>query len=127
MSIKKECGNCGNKDKRGVCHIIFNCDKSKSEWKPKLTNSFDDICHPIVPEGSAKTSSHYQVGTKQPIEVMQDVMTREELIGFLRGNVIKYALRLGHKDEAKKEAGKVEQYAKWLRIVLSGGQIDPRL
>jgi len=126
MLIKKECSNCGNRDEHRGCTSLFDC-CGKSEWKPKLTNSFDDICHPIVPEGSAKTSSHYQVGTKQPIEVMQDVMTREELIGFLRGNVIKYALRLGHKDEAKKEAGKVEQYAKWLRIVLSGGQIDPRL
>lgn len=78
------------------------------------------------PEGSAKTSTHYQVGSKQPIEIMQEVMSPEEFQGFLRGNVIKYALRLGHKDKAVKEAAKIEQYAKWLREALEGKQIDPR-
>ena len=76
-----------------------------------------------VLEGSAKTSSHYQVGTKQPIEIMQEVMTPEEFQGFLRGNVIKYSLRLGHKDAAVKEAAKIEQYAKWLRTALEGNTI----
>lgn len=76
-------------------------------------------------EGSAKTSSHYQVGTKQPIEIMQEVMTQEEFQGFLRGNVIKYSLRLGHKDAAVKEAAKIEQYAKWLRMTLEGKTIKP--
>ena len=76
-------------------------------------------------EGSAKTSSHYQVGTKQPIEIMQEVMTPDEFRGFLRGNVIKYSLRLGHKDAAVKEAAKIEQYAKWLRMALEGKTIKP--
>lgn len=76
--------------------------------------------------GSAKTSTHYQVGSKQPIEIMQEVMSPEEFQGFCRGNVIKYALRLGHKDDPVKEAGKIEQYAKWLRMALEGKTIDPR-
>lgn len=76
--------------------------------------------------GSAATSKHYQVGSKQPIEIMQEVMSHEEFQGFLRGNVIKYALRLGHKDKAVKEAAKIEQYAKWLREALEGKTIDPR-
>jgi len=88
---------------------------------------FEDCFHPqVTPEGSAATAKHYQVGSKQPIEIMQEVMSPEEFQGFLRGNVIKYALRLGHKDDPVKEAGKIEQYAKWLRKALQGEKIDPR-
>ena len=76
-------------------------------------------------EGSAKTSTHYQVGSKQPIEIMQEIMTPEEFQGFCRGNVIKYSLRLGHKDAAVKEAAKIEQYSKWLRMSLEGKTIKP--
>lgn len=76
-------------------------------------------------EGSAKTSTHYQVGTKQPIEIMQEIMTPEEFQGFCRGNVIKYSLRLGHKDAPVKEVAKIEQYAKWLRMSLEGKTIKP--
>lgn len=82
--------------------------------------------HISNPEGSAKTSSHYQVASKQPIEIMQEVMSPEAFQGFCRGNVIKYTLRLGHKNEPLKEAAKIEQYAKWLRESLEGKQIDPR-
>ena len=48
---------------------------------------------------------HYK-SEHQPIEVMQANMTNDELIGFLRGNIIKYALRFGSKNGTKKEAAK---------------------
>jgi hypothetical protein len=77
-------------------------------------------------EGSAKSSAHYQVADIQPIEIIQMYLPKEQLIGFLRGNQIKYQLRYGHKDPTPKEAAKIEQYAKWLTIVESGGKINPR-
>lgn len=70
-------------------------------------------------------NKHY-VSEHQPIETMQSNMTHEELIGFLKGNIIKYACRCGKKDEPLKEAEKIKQYAEWLCIVLSGGTINPR-
>lgn len=70
-------------------------------------------------------NKHY-VSEHQPIETMQANMTHEELVGFLKGNIIKYACRCGKKDEPLKEAEKIKQYAEWLCIVLSGGTIDPR-
>lgn len=72
-----------------------------------------------------QANKHYAT-THQPIEVMQANMTHDELIGFLKGNIIKYACRCGRKDEPKKEAAKIKQYAEWLCIVLDGGTIDPR-
>ena len=41
------------------------------------------------------------------------------------GNVIKYALRLGHKDDAKSDAGKLAQYSKWLMQVENGEEVKP--
>lgn len=70
-------------------------------------------------------NKHY-VSDHQPIETMQSNMTHEEMIGFLKGNIIKYACRCGKKDEPLKEAEKIKQYAEWLCIVLSGGTINPR-
>ena len=70
-------------------------------------------------------NKHY-VSDHQPIETMQSNMTHDEMIGFLKGNIIKYACRCGKKDEPLKEAEKIKQYAEWLCIVLSGGTINPR-
>lgn len=70
-------------------------------------------------------SEHYET-THQPIEVMQANMTHEELVGFLKGNIIKYACRCGRKDDPKQEADKIYRYAGWLVDVLEGKTIDPR-
>lgn len=83
------------------------------------------IDKPTLAGGSAEAANHYQVGSKQPIEIMQEVMTPDEFRGYLRGNVIKYALRLGHKDEVSKEAQKIQQYAEWLVKALAGETINP--
>lgn len=68
---------------------------------------------------------HYQ-GEIQPIEVMQANMTNEEFIGFLRGNVIKYALRMGKKDAPLKETYKIIRYATWLAKAQLQEKINPR-
>lgn len=78
-----------------------------------------------VPKDNPHHDSHYQT-EHQPIEVMQANMTKEELIGFLKGNIIKYACRCGRKDDALKEADKIKRYAAWLVDVLQGKTIDPR-
>lgn len=80
----------------------------------------------IIQEGSALSSTHYQVGSKQPIEIMQETFPAEQFIGFLRGNVLKYTLRMGNKDASEKEAAKVVQYSKWLLQALKGETINPR-
>lgn len=68
---------------------------------------------------------HYK-SEHQPIEVMQANMTNDELIGFLKGNIIKYALRFGRKDDTQKEAAKIKRYAEWLVVAVNGETINPR-
>jgi hypothetical protein len=41
--------------------------------------------------------AHYKDMPMQPWAVMEVVLTPEEFRGFLKGNVIKYAMRAGHK------------------------------
>lgn len=77
--------------------------------------------------GTAADAAHYQTLTQQPIEIMQRLMTREQFLGFLHGNVVKYALRCGHKDDPVKDMEKARQYADWYVRAAKGETIDPRV
>ncbi len=70
--------------------------------------------------------NHYQ-GDVEPIELMQAQMTREAFMGFLRGNIIKYASRFGKKDNEStiKEAAKIRVYAEWLEVAAMGDVVNP--
>lgn len=68
--------------------------------------------------------NHYQ-GDVQPIELMQAQMTPEAFMGFLRGNIIKYACRAGKKDVLPKETTKILRYAEWLHKVSKGEKVNP--
>lgn len=61
--------------------------------------------------------SHYMDMPMQPWEVMESVLSHEEFVGFLRGNIIKYSLRAGRKEGATKDAEKARHYAQKLREV----------
>lgn len=62
--------------------------------------------------------THYKDMSVQPWAVMEAVLTREEFIGFLKGNVIKYAMRQGKKDNTD-DANKCHHYMKKLNEVMS--------
>lgn len=82
---------------------------------------------PSSDEGTKVMSpnQHYETAV-QPIEFMQANMAPEEFVGFLKGNIIKYAGRCGRKDAPLKEAKKIKQYAGWLVEALEGKTINPR-
>ena len=61
--------------------------------------------------------SHYKNMAIQPWDVMQAVLTPEEFQGYLKGNVLKYALRAGKKAGADDDADKAKHYAQKLREV----------
>lgn len=63
--------------------------------------------------------SHYKDMPVQPWEVMEAVLTREEFVGFLKGNVIKYSMRAGRKDGSD-DAGKARHYMQKLTETLHG-------
>jgi len=59
--------------------------------------------------------SHYKDMAVQPWAVMESVLTHEEFVGFLKGNIIKYAMRQGRKDSD--DAGKLRHYQQKLKEV----------
>ena len=74
-------------------------------------------------DGTAARATHYLACPIQPIDIIQFTLTKEELIGFLKGNIIKYSLRAGHKGDPEKDKAKALQYKKWLDTVLVGDLI----
>lgn len=71
------------------------------------------------------STAHYE-SEHQPIETMQENMSTLEFIGFLRGNIIKYACRMGKKGEALADAEKMQRYADWLVKTIRGEVVNPR-
>ena len=63
--------------------------------------------------------THYKQMPIEPWEVMDSVLTTEEFIGFLKGNVIKYSLRAGRKQDSD-DANKARHYMLKLREVQDG-------
>lgn len=65
---------------------------------------------------------HYKTMPMQPWDVIEAVLSREEFIGFLRGNVIKYAMRQGRKAGADDDAEKARHYREKLDEVMRDPQ-----
>jgi hypothetical protein len=66
---------------------------------------------------------HYKQMPMQPWTVMQMVLTDEEFIGYLKGNIIKYAMRAGHKPDSD-DGGKAEHYRqKLLEVIGTEGNL----
>lgn len=63
--------------------------------------------------------THYKSMPIQPWDVMEVVLTREEFIGFLKGNYIKYAMRAGNKGDPLEDANKALHYKQKLEEVLN--------
>lgn len=68
------------------------------------------------------TPEHYKHGI-EPIEVMKKNMSKEQYIGFLRGNVIKYILRYDHKDGEKDIVKAIDYAERLLNAVREGKEI----
>lgn len=65
-------------------------------------------------------ADHYKTMPMQPWEVMEAVLTPEEFRGFLKGNIVKYAMRAGKK-EGSDDAGKAQHYRQKLEEVMANG------
>lgn len=57
--------------------------------------------------------THYKEMAVQPWTIMQQILTEEEFIGYLKGNIIKYGMRQGRKDSP--DAEKCQHYIQKLK------------
>jgi len=59
--------------------------------------------------------THYKDMAVQPWTVMQAILTPEEFLGFIKGNIIKYGMRQGRK--ASDDANKCMHYMTKLKEI----------
>ena len=62
--------------------------------------------------------AHYTHGGIETIDFIQAKLTPEEFRGYLKGNILKYGSRIGHKENDMQDAGKLAWYTNKLRTVL---------
>lgn len=67
--------------------------------------------------------THYKDMAVPPWTVMQATMTHAEFVGFLKGNIYKYALRAGKKEGSADDAAKCRHYMQKLAEVLAGENV----
>lgn len=91
---------------------------SEEEWHNKNRNN---------DSGKPEDQAHYQ-GLIQPIEIMRDLLSPEEFIGFCKGNMIKYAYRAGRKEGESgiKDKEKYEAYRGFLEAYSAGEPLLPK-
>ena len=53
---------------------------------------------------------HYLQGKRETIEVIQDYMTKDEFVGYLKGNIIKYVGRFKFKGKPLEDLKKSQWY-----------------
>lgn len=102
---------------------------AKSDKKPKELQPLPDIVVCKPDDGKYHDAHYANMAGLEPIELMQLVMSREEFIGFLKGNIIKYTMRAGHKqgEAAEKDIAKAKRYKQWLMEMLYIEKIiDPK-
>lgn len=65
-------------------------------------------------------AKHHHVGGIESIDVMEAKMTRDQFLGYLLGNVLKYALRANFKNQWKADIRKLSIYAGRLNDEVNG-------
>lgn len=67
---------------------------------------------------------HYRAKSIEPIDSIRSWLGDVAFVQYCRGQVIRYASRLGDKDESVKEARKLEVYARWMRETLESKELS---
>ena len=62
-------------------------------------------------------NKHYKDCLIEPFYLMVNVLTVEEFIGFIKGNIIKYAMRAPFKGDSEKDIDKYVYYSSLLHNV----------
>ena len=101
------CPKCESKLIHGECSV---CEYTADTVLPEpQDNLFDPVTRP----------THYNSGSIECIEAMRASMTKEQFIGYCKGNAFKYNWRMGMKNKSTEDIDKSLQYTQWLLNVLN--------
>jgi len=92
--------------------------KTASKWKKE-----DERLNPKENKTMSqdKKSNYYDTGNIETIEIIKAKLTHEQYIGYLLGNVIKYACRLNFKGSKTRDVEKLANYSKWVESEINNG------
>jgi len=62
---------------------------------------------------NVRSPKHYTQGLIETIDFIEDKLTREEFVGYIKGNVLKYISRANHKN-GEEDLQKAEWYLHFL-------------
>jgi hypothetical protein len=85
--------------------------------RPDTLHTLKPVAKPVV--DMVNHPPHNTLGGIETIDFIAAKLTKEEFLGYLKGNVLKYGSRIGNKGAAILDAGKLSWYAKKLQSVLS--------
>lgn len=86
----------------------------KGDYISVVDNNITDVI--FNDDIETKNNSQYRTLDIEPWDIMQADFTREEFIGFLKGNIVKYCLR--KKGSDLQDFEKIEHYVRKLQEVL---------
>ena len=87
-----------------------------NEWNPPKIPETPVVM--VVQPDPVNHPAHYTHGGIETIDFIQAKLTPEEFRGYLKGNILKYGSRIGHKENDMQDAGKLAWYTNKLRIAL---------
>lgn len=67
-------------------------------------------------------NKHYKDCIIEPFYLMLSVLSIEEFKGFLKGNIIKYAMRAPFKGQSEKDIEKYQYYKRLLDTIITYGE-----
>ena len=96
-----------------------------SEWldmkEYEFNADYDTITIDVEPRDNVNNPAHYGQGRIEAIEYIEDFMTKEEFIGYLRGNIAKYLHRWRYKN-GMEDLEKAQWYLEALVTVVREGE-----
>jgi hypothetical protein len=90
-----------------------------NEWSPPKIPTTPEPVVMVVQPDPVNHPAHYTHGGIETIDFIQAKLTPEEFRGYLKGNILKYGSRIGHKDNDMQDAGKLAWYTNKLRSILA--------
>ena len=112
MPFDSECKECEEQSK--LYGMTSNLCLKVSDFSIGKVSCKESLTHPL----KNKASKHYELWNElEVIELIEKVLTKEELIGACKFNILKYRLRIGNKDDAVKELQKIKDYENYLSFL----------
>ena len=101
-------------------YVIFDDNNETTYFDEEELGYFEKVDNKLN-KVKSPNSKHYELWHDlEAIDIIKNTLTKDEYIGFLKGNILKYQLRLGKKDNVEKEMEKIKDYQNELNMILIG-------